>query len=172
MITITTQLIGALTLELRLSTLLAMRFEAFHREAADYMKSSVQENYRSKTAPDGTPWQPHGQTYPKWLADRGGSLGDVLRLTGKMFSSVTAEGNQDRGRVFYRSEGYGDKLHDPGVTTDRLAFYHTIGSWRPGKPWVRVPKRPQMGFSTGRGDVANIEAMLRRFVVAQVAAVA
>jgi hypothetical protein len=164
MITIKTELIGSTELLLTINALATIRFEAFHREAAAYMKGSVQENYRSKTAPDGTPWPPWGRFYGPWLAERGGSLNDVLRLTGKMFSNVDAEGNADRGRVFYRSESYGDRLHGPGITTDKLAFYHTVGAHTPKFPWRGLPKRPQMGFSTARGDVAHLEAMLRRFV--------
>lgn len=172
MIQITTEITGLTNLTLKLSTLATMRFEAFHREAANYMKGSVEENYRSKTAPDGSSWRGHGVEYPKWLAQRGGAPKDVLDLTGAMRSSVTAEADQNKGRVFYRPQGYGDRLHGPGITTDKLAFYHTIGAHTPAFPWRGLPKRPQMGFSTGRGDVAKIETMLRRFVVAQVAAVA
>jgi len=167
MIAIKTELIGALTLELRLSTLASMRFEAFHREAADYMKGSVEENYRSKTAPDGTPWRGHGIEYPKWLAQRGGAPRDVLDLTGAMKSSLATSANEAEGRVFYRSTGYSDAWHGAGITSGRLAWLHQVGASTPAFPWRRLPKRPQMGFSTGRGDVAKIEAMLRRFVTAQ-----
>jgi len=170
-IQITTEITGLTHLTLTLSTLASMRFEAFHREAADYMKGSVEENYRSKTAPDGSTWRGHGVEYPKWLAQRGGAPREVLDLTGGMKSSLTSDANEARGRVFYGSKGYGDRLHGAGITTDKLAFFHTIGAHTPAFPWRGLPKRPQMGFSTARGDVAKIETMLRRFVVAQVAAV-
>jgi phage gpG-like protein len=164
MITITTELIGSTELLLTINALATIRFEAFHREAADYMKGSVEENYRSKTAPDGTPWRGHGVEYPKWLAQRGGTPKEVLDLTGAMKSSVTAEADENKGRVFYRSQGYGDRWHGAGITTDRLAWLHQAGAHTPAFPWRGIPKRPQMGFSTTRGDVAHLKAMLRRFV--------
>jgi phage gpG-like protein len=169
MITITTELTGLTQLTLTLNALASIRFEAFHREAADYMKGSVEQNYRDKVAPDGTPWRGHGVEYPKWLAQRGGAPREVLDLTGAMKSSLTATANETEGRVFYRSQGYGDRWHGAGMTTGRLAWLHQVGAHTPAFPWRGIPKRPQMGFSTARGDVAHLETMLKRFVQDKVA---
>ena len=157
-------LTGLTQFSLTLHTLATIRFEAFHREAADYMKGSVEENYRSKTAPDGSPWRGHGVEYPKWLVQRGGAPKDILDLTGAMKSSLATEANADRGRVFYQSTGYGDRWHGAGITTDRLAWLHQAGAHTPAFPWRGIPKRPQMGFSMARGDVVSLHAMLLRFV--------
>lgn len=167
---ISVELRGTTELMFTINGLRTMDFTKYHQDAAEYMKRSVQENYRSKTAPDGSTWSPHGDRYPQWLAERGGSLGDVLRLTGKMYSSVVAEGNAQRGKVSYASQGYGDRLHGAGITTDKLAFFHTIGAHTPAFPWRGLPKRPQMGFSRNRADVSELTAMLSRFINAKLAA--
>lgn len=174
MIQFSVEVRGVTEVSLRLSTLLILRFEAFHREAANYMKGSVEENYRSKTAPDGSPWRGHGVEYPKWLAQRGGAPRDILDLTGAMKSSLATTANEAEGRVFYRSQSYGDRLHGAGITTDKLAFYHQ-GRWddtgptsarTPMFPWRALPRRRQMGFSTPRRDIERLQEMLRRFVTA------
>lgn len=168
MIRITATLIGDREVSLRLQTLRALRFTAFHDEAAKYMRRSVEQNYEAQSAPSGTPWRPHSPAYLQWLASHGASPGPgVLQLSGRMKRSLMTRANETQGTVFYRSVRYRDALHGRGATTDTLALYHTFGvSAR------AIPPRPQMGFSTSRDDVAALEAMLRRFVTTTMSATA
>lgn len=174
MFTLTLESGGTKTLLLSLNTLRTLDFTAFHEQAADYMKKSVRLNYFSQSAPDGTPWPEHGPPYLSWLAARGGTAGGVLQLRSRMRDSLDTSSGPRQGRVFYKSVGYNDRLHGRGITTDLLALYHTGGTLKK-ESLFRYAPRPQMGFSTTRGDVAELTAMLRRVVnqaVAQASAAA
>ena len=170
MFTFTREIGGSKALLLSINTLRTLNLTAFHEQAADHMQKSVRVNYFSQSAPDGTPWPSHGEAYLQWLARRGGAAGGVLQLTGHMRDSLRKEGTAHSGRVWYSSQGYADGLHGRGVTTDWLALYHTGGTTK-RESLFRYPRRPQMGFSTTRGDVAELTAMLGRFVNQAVAQV-
>jgi phage virion morphogenesis protein len=154
---------GEKTLLLTLNALKTMDFTAFHKQAADHMKGSVEQNYARQQAPDGTPWRQHGEQYLLWLAQKGASPGRVLDFTGAMRKSLDTQADSGGGRVFHRSESYGDEFHGDGVTTDLLAVFHTFGTSKRSSLF-RYPARPQMGFSESRDDVGQLTAMLSRFV--------
>lgn len=170
MFTFTLEVGGGKALLLSINAIRTLSLTAFHEEAADYMRDSVRQNYASQSAPDGTPWEGHGAPYLSWLTSRGGAAGGVLQLTGHMRDSLSTKGTAGFGRVWYASKGYADRFHGRGVTTDLLALFHTGGTQK-RESLFRYPKRPQMGFSSARGDVAELTTRLRRYVNQAVAQV-
>lgn len=171
MFTLTLDIGGTKALLVSINTLRTLDFTAFHDQAAQHMKRSVEKNYEAEQSPTGTPWRRHSPAYLLWLTRMGSPHpSGILNLSGAMKRSLDTASGPRQGRVFYRSEGYADRLHTLGVTTDVLAAVHTTGD--SGR---NLPRRPQMGFSSTRGDVAELTAMLGRFVnqvVAHASAVA
>lgn len=155
---------GERALLLTLNALKTMTFTAFHDAAAKHMKESVEQNYASQQAPDGTPWRAHGQEYLLWLQRQGQTPGPVLALTGGMRDSLSTHADAGGGRVFYDSKTYNDTVHGKGVTTDLLAVFHTFGTDEESSSLFTYPPRPQLGFSESRDDVGQLTAMLSRFV--------
>lgn len=155
---------GERSLLLTLNALKTMNFTAFHKQAAEHMKKSVEQNYANQQAPDGTPWRQHGEEYRLWLQRKGTAPNRVLDLKGGMRKSLRVAHDAGGGRVFYESQTYDDDgVHGDGVTTDLLAVFHTFGTTKLSSLF-RYPARPQMGFSESRDDVGQLTAMLSRFV--------